>query len=169
MLSKSRVVLWVQKFDALPTGIRYDTIRTASVLNGKHSLLYFRQWFVKRFSLEMLVNKGQGCSTSEYKYVGSCRQCNVWWNELGFPFYFVAECPKGHPYYIGDVSDAFYCHSVTSVKQDLYRSHQLYKSVLKSNLQFLFLLTMFYQVPLVLVVFVETGFHTRQLSISHAP
>ena len=77
----------------------------------------------------MLVNKGQGCSTSEYKYVDSCRQCNVCWNELGFPCYFVAECPKGHPYYIGDVSDAFYCRSVTSLKQDLYRGHQLYISV----------------------------------------
>ena len=37
------------------------------------------------------------------------------------------------------------------LKQDLYRAHQLYKSVLK----FLFLLTMFCQVPFVLVVAVR--------------
>ena len=58
MLIKSRGVLFllVQRFEALPTGIRSDTIRTASVLNafktlslrpeslsGKDSLLYFRQ------------------------------------------------------------------------------------------------------------------------------
>ena len=34
MLSKSRGVLSVQKFEALPTGIRFDQIRTACLLNG---------------------------------------------------------------------------------------------------------------------------------------
>ena len=62
------------------------------------------------------MNKGQGCSTSEYKYVGSLQVTvvdNAMFgerNKLGFPCSFVAECPNGHPYYVGDVSDAFYCH-----------------------------------------------------------
>ena len=40
MLIKSRGVLFllVQRFEALPTGIRSDTIRTASVLNGFKTL-----------------------------------------------------------------------------------------------------------------------------------
>ena len=63
------------------------------------------------------MNKGQGCSTSEYKYVGSLQVTvmddNAMFgeiNKLGFRCYFVAECPNGHPYYVGEVSDAFYCH-----------------------------------------------------------
>ena len=82
------------------------------------------------------MNKGQGCSTSEYKYIGSLQVTvidNAMFgeiNKLGFPCYFVAECPKGHPYYVGDVSDAFYCHlKVTSLEQDFYRGQQLYISV----------------------------------------
>ena len=35
MLSKSRGVLSVQKFEALPTGIRFDQIRTASVFKPR--------------------------------------------------------------------------------------------------------------------------------------
>ena len=39
MLSKSRGVLSVQKFEALPTGIRFDQIRTASL---------FKPWIIER-------------------------------------------------------------------------------------------------------------------------
>ena len=83
------------------------------------------------------MNKGQGCSTSEYKYVGSLQVTvmddNAMFgeiNKLGFRGYFVAECPNGHPYYVGEVSDAFTAIlKVTSLKKDLYRGHQLYISV----------------------------------------
>ena len=82
------------------------------------------------------MNKGQGCSTSEYKYVGSLQVTvvdNAMFgeiNKLGFPCYFVAECSNGHPYYVGEVSDAFTAIlKVTSLKKDLYRGHQLYISV----------------------------------------
>ena len=70
------------------------------------------------------MNKGQGCSTSEYKYVGSLQvtvmdenaMCGEI-NKLGFRGYFVAECPNGHPYYVGEVSDAFTAIlKVTSLK-----------------------------------------------------
>ena len=89
MLTKSRGVLFlsVQKFEALLTGIRFD-----------------------KYELQVYWTASKPWVICQQFTSNGCRQRNVWWNKLGFPCYFVAECPKGHPYYIGDVSDAFYCN-----------------------------------------------------------